>query len=381
MRKFTLFLIVLLLLTHGSVFRSMAESENRVTKVTSVYFYSPTCASCNSMSDFLEDFSKSHKNLDLRKYDISDLRNKSLLDKYNEAYKVSSEDEGIVPVIFIRDKYYTDEELIRANLEKVLNTPGTKTLEISNSVQTHEKDISRFKGFTMPSVFLAGVINGLNPCSLSMLLFFLSLLAVKKDKILKIGMSFITGKFLAYVLLGTILFQFLSMFDFRLFNTVFKIIFAIVLLVLIIMSIQDYFAAKAERYDKIRLQLPQAFRRFNHGVIKKVSGFANLKIIVLLGFLLGMIISLGEFLCTGQIYLATIITIFQTNSQLSLQALISLIVYNSGVIIPLVILLFLVYKGKEIFDVSEAIRERLHIIKLINALILALFFILILLFF
>lgn len=86
-------------------------------------------------------------------------------------------------------------------------------------------------------------------------------------------------------------------------------------------------------------------------------------------------------MCTGQIYLATIITIFQTNSQLSLQALISLIVYNSGVIIPLVILLFLVYKGKEIFDVSEAIRERLHIIKLINALILALFFILILLFF
>ncbi|WP_242831712.1 thioredoxin family protein [Ruminiclostridium papyrosolvens] len=272
MRKFALFLIVLLLLAHGSVFWSMAESEN---KVTSVYFYSPTCASCNSMSDFLEDFSKNHKNFDLRKYDISDLRNKSLLDKYNEAYKVSAEDEGIVPVVFIRDKYYTDEQLIRANLEKVLSTPGAKTLEISISVQTHEKDISRFKGFTMPSVFLAGIINGLNPCSLSMLLFFLSLLAVKKDKILKIGMSFITGKFLAYVLLGTILFQFLSMFDFRLFNTVFKIIFAIVLLALIIMSIQDYFAAKAERYDKIRLQLPQAFRRFNHGVNKKNIGLCK----------------------------------------------------------------------------------------------------------
>ncbi len=378
MRKFAIFLLVLLLLAYGSVFRSWAESEN---KVTIVYFYSPTCASCSSMSDFLENFSESHKNLDLRKYDISDLRNKSLLDKYSEAYNVSPEDDGIVPVVFIRDKYYTDEEFIRTNLEKVLNTPGAKTLEIDNSAETHEKDIRRFKGFTIPSVFLAGVVNGLNPCSLSMLLFFLSLLTVKKEKVMKIGMSFISGKFLAYVLLGTILFQFLSMFDFRLFNTLFKIIFAVVLLVLIVMSIQDYFAAKAERYDKIRLQLPEVLRRFNHGVIKKVSGFANLKIILLLGFLMGIVISLGEFLCTGQIYLATIITIFQTNSQLSLQALSSLLVYNSGVILPLVILLFLVYKGKEIFDVSEAIRERLHIIKIINALILALFFVIILVFF
>ncbi len=379
MRKFPLLLLVLLLLIYGSVFEVWAESEN---KITSVYFYSPTCASCRSMSDFLDKFSASHKNLDLRKYDVSDLRYKSLLDKYNEAYNVSPEDEGIVPVVFIGDKYFTDEEIIRTNFEKVLNTPGVKTPEINNELaETHEKDIRRFKSFKTAGIFLAGIINGLNPCSLSMLLFFLSLLTVRKAGMLKIGISFISGKFLAYVLLGTILFRFLSILDFRVFDIFFKVLFAVVLLILIVMSIQDYFAAKGERYDKIRLQLPEVLRRFNHGVIKRVSGFANLKIILLLGFLLGMIISLGEFLCTGQIYLATIITIFQTNSQLSRQALISLFLYNLGVVLPLGILLFLVYKGKEIFEVSEVIRERLHIIKLVNALILTLFFIIVLLFF
>lgn len=183
MKKFPIFLIALLLMLHGSVFSSWAEDE---TKVKLVYFYSPTCASCRSMSDFLENFSEKHNTIDLRKYDISDLRYKSLLDKYDEAYNVLPEDEGIVPVVFIRDKYYTDEELIKTNLEKVLNTPGVKTIEINDLQETHEKDIRRFKGFTTPSVLLAGIINGLNPCSLSMLLFFLSLLTVKKRKYLKL---------------------------------------------------------------------------------------------------------------------------------------------------------------------------------------------------
>lgn len=156
MRKFPLYLLVLFLVVQGCSLRVWAESDN---KVTSVYFYSPTCASCRSMSDFLDKFSASHKNLDLRKYDISDLRYKSLLDKYSEVYNVSTEDKGIVPVVFIRDKYFTDEEFIRANFEKVLNTPGAETLEINNDLaQTHEKDIRRFKGLEIVLLVLVVLV-------------------------------------------------------------------------------------------------------------------------------------------------------------------------------------------------------------------------------
>lgn len=378
MKKFLVFILISLFVIQGIICKVWAVDED---KVTAVYFYSPTCASCASMSDFLERFSESHKNFDLKKYDISHLRNKSLMDKYNDAYKVSTEDEGIVPVIFIRDKYFSDEELIRNNLEKEINSPGVKTLEIDGSIESHQKDLRRFEGFKATSVLLAGLVNGINPCSMSMLLFFLSLLAVKNIKILKIGFSFISGKFLVYVLLGTIFFKFLSLFNFSVLNVLMKVLFAVVLLILIILNIQDFFAAKRERYDRILLQLPEVFRRFNHHIIKKASGFANLNVILSISFLLGMIISLGEFLCTGQIYLATIITIFQTHSQLSGQALIYLIIYNSGLMLPLVILTLLVYKGKEVFEVSEAIRERLHVIKMMNALIFLMFGVIIFLFF
>lgn len=376
MKKFFLLLFTLLFVIQIFVCRVWA-----VEKVTAVYFYSPACASCMSMSDFLEKVGERHKNFDLKKYDISNLKNKSLMDKYDEAYNVSGEDEGIVPVIFIRDKYFTDEESIRNNLEKEINNHGLKTIEIDSSIENHDKDLQRFEGFKAASVFLAGLVNGINPCSMSMLLFLLSLLVVKNIKILKIGFSFITGKFIAYVLLGTILFKFLSLLDLRFLNLLMKILFAILLLILIIMNIQDFFAAKSERYDRIFLQLPQVFRRFNHNIIKKATGFSDLKIIILISFLLGMFITLGEFLCTGQIYLATIITIFQTNNELSVQALIYLIIYNIGLVLPLVILTLLVYKGKEIFEVSEAIRERLHIIKMLNALIFFIFGVIILLYY
>ena len=378
MKKFLFLFFMLLLVTQTSVCKVWAESDN---KITAVYFYSPTCASCDSISDFLKGFSDRHKNFELKKYDISNLKNKSLMDKYNEAYRVSAEDEGIVPIVFIGDMYFSDEESIRNNLEKEINTPGAKTLELEITDENHERDIIRFEGFKTASIFLAGLVNGINPCSMSMLLFFLSLLTVKKARILKIALLFILGKFLAFVLLGTILFRFLSLFNFSLLSILTKALLAVVLLFLIVMSIKDYFAAKAERYDRIFLQLPVGLRRFNHNIIKKVSDFSKVKVILFISFFLGMILSLGEFLCTGQIYLATIVTIFQTNSELSVQALLYLIIYNVGVILPLMVLSLIIHKGKELFEVSEAIRERLHIIKLINAIIFFVFGIIILLFF
>lgn len=378
MKKSLYFLFILLFVTWTSIYGVYAKSDN---KVTAIYFYSPTCASCESMSDLLEGYSKSHKNFQINKYDISNLKNKSLMDKYNEAYKVSKEDEGIVPIVFINDVYFSDEKSIKSNLENEINNPKIKTLELDSTVENHEKDLTRFEGFKTASVFLAGLVNGINPCSMSMLLFFLSLLIVKKANILKIGLSFISGKFFSNILLGTLLFRFLSLFNFSLLSILTKVLLAVVLLFLIAMSIQDYFAAKAERYDRIFLQLPEKLRKFNHNIIKKVSDFSKVKLIVFISFFLGMILSLGEFLCTGQIYLATIITIFQTNSELSVQALIYLLIYNLGVILPLIILTLIIHKGKEMFEVSEAIRERLHIIKLINAIIFLVFGIIIFMFF
>lgn len=98
---------------------------------------------------------------------------------------------------------------------------------------------------------------------------------------------------------------------------------------------------------------------------------------MLFAFALGSIICFGEFLCTGQVYLATIVTVLQSNQNLSIKALSYLLLYDFAFIIPLLLIIYIIYRGKEIFQVSEGIREKLSWIKLINVFVFLYFGVLI----
>lgn len=364
-----LFLLMIVIITVFLLNSNLIKADEEQVNV--IYFYSPTCSSCYNLNEYFDYLIEKYTNLNLIKLNIADLKNKSLLDEYNKTYNVSEEDEGIIPVIFCKDTYLTGEKEIKEHLENLINrNDGLQTIIIQDISENHEADIKKFMNFTILGIFVAGLVNGLNPCSISMLLFFISLFMIKKVNIIKISFSFCLGKFFTYLLLGTILFNLLSKIEMSWINTTLKLITLIVILILIIMNILDFFAAKKEQYNKIRLQLPTTFRRINHNIIKMASNIANINIIPLVSFLLAIFISLGEFLCTGQIYLATIITVLQTNKEFSFQAFMYLIIYDLAFIIPLLMLSFLIYKGKEVFDVSEIIRGKLHFIKLINVCIL-----------
>ncbi len=151
----------------------------------------------------------------------------------------------------------------------------------------------------------------------------------------------------------TFLFTILSKLNIHLFSIIAKVIMAGTLLILIILNLQDYFSVKTEKYNKFKVQLPTALRRFNHNIIKKLTNITDSKLMLLISLVLGVLISFGEFLCTGQIYLATIITILQTNSQLNIQALIYFIIYDFALITPLLLVAYIIHKSIEMFNDSE----------------------------
>lgn len=351
-------------------------------KVTAIYFYSPTCGPCQELKDFFAALKSRYNNFTLIEYSISDLRNKSIMDKYCREYNVPKEDEGTVPIVFIRDRYFTDEKDIIQSMDKVISeVNGTKTIEMEGKSESNDLDIENFLSYKTIAALGAGMVNGINPCSMSMLLMFMSLLIFRKSIVLKVGISYCVGKFISYMLLGTVLFRFLEKLYINNFNTIIKALMLTVLMILIIFNVNDYFAAVNERYNNIKLQLPLAFRKLNHSLIRKVSSITNAELLILISFSLGIFISLGEFLCTGQIYLTTIVTVIQMGTAFGSRALIYLLVYNIGFIIPTLVLTFIVYKGKEIFEISETIRERLHIIKIINAVVLLMFVVITLVYF
>lgn len=367
--KFIFIMIALLNIT--TVF---AQQEKEIL----IYFYSSTCGSCSKVDVYLKDIERNY-NIEIKKLNILDLSNKELLNRYNEVYVVPELHEGMIPAIFFRDKYFIGERDIFENIEEEIHSENkAETKIISEGEYGFNNEETAFKSMNVLSVILAGLINGLNPCSISMLLFFISLIKMRKKHLIKIGLGFCVGKYITYLLLGTVLFNVLSNIELGWISKLVKVIFLILIILLILLNLNDFIASKKESYDKIKLQLPTRLRKINHKIMKKISGINNIKVMILISFLLGGAISVGEFLCTGQIYLATIVTILQTSSSYVNQALIYLAIYNIGLITPLVILVVLVYKGKEIFDISEAIRERMHIIKIINIILFIVFGIIIL---
>ena len=208
-----------------------------------------------------------------------------------------------------------------------------------------------------------------------MLLFLISILLTKKVNVMKLGFSFILGKFITYILLGTIFYKLLMDLNINWINTVTKWILLAIFFTLFLYNLLDYFAAKNENYNKIRLQLPAILRKYNHSFIKKVDKIQNIYSLMAFCVVLGALISIGEFLCTGQIYLATIVYFLKSTSTFNLISIIYFVLYGVAFVIPLVIITIVIHKSKEFFSMSEAIRGKMHHIKFINMILFLLFFI------
>lgn len=356
-----------------------------------LYFYVPACRECEEVDEFLgtlekrylmelEDSTK-YTYVNIKKFNVGEPKNLELIKKYFEVYKVPEDDQS-VPIIFIGDTYLSGLKSIKKELlKKIQMGQGITTPDLSKGEYHGSGSVINLNGYNIFGVLMAGLANGFNPCSLSMLLFFLSLVVAKGTNILKMGFAFCFGKFLSYLFLGTLLFNVFLKFQVPWFSTIVKAIVLVCVFVIVLMNIQDYFAAKHERYDRIRLQLPAWLRKYNHKCIKNLSSIQSARWLFVLSFILGMAISIGEFLCTGQIYLATIIYFLKSSPIFNLQALLYFILYDLAFIIPLLLVTYVIYKGKEIFDISDAIRRRMPFIKLMNAILFLAFGIVVLIWF
>lgn len=376
---------------NGEEGKNFFNNENIIksNKTLLIYFYLSSCTECDKVAKFMSTLKKEYQvildgksinsNVEITKFNISKSENIMIAKQYFEYFKVPEKDRK-VPIIFLGDTYITGEKAIQERLEENIEGGlGLGTPRLNMEKGTPDKGISNLTWGNIIGAFLAGLANGVNPCSLSMLLFFLSMLLMKSVNVLKAGFSFIAGKFITYLVLGILLYNVLASLNLAWIQIAIKITLLIIIMVLIALNIQDFFAARNEKYDKIRLQLPASLRKFNHKWIKKITGIENMRLLLLVSFGLGVVISVGEFLCTGQIYLASIMYMLQSSMVINIQALILFLVYAIAFVLPLIILTFIIHKGREIFDVSEFIRGKMHIIKLVNTIIFVLFGIFVLL--
>lgn len=347
----------------------MVETINAKTnELNLIYFNVPLCNTCNEFENELNKLQKEYKNINIYKYDISKSQNYEMLVRYNNEYKISKKDGG-APIIFVSDRYIKDPSEIKPIIREILQNEKAKETPVLEGIQVNTKSFN----YDILGFIFTGFVNGLNPCSISMFLFFISLISVKNVGIKKLGFSFILGKFLAYLLIGSVLYTYLSKINIGLYNTIMKEIFIVFSAIIIFLNLNDFLKARKEKFGQIKNQLPRKVRRFNHNIIKSFLENKSGKILIIISFVLGAVVSLGEFLCTGQVYLASISYMIQKNSIYSLKAFSYLFLYDLVFIIPPIIIVFIIDKGTDMFKVSSFLVEKMYLIKLLTALVMFLF--------
>ncbi len=342
------------------------------------YFYVTGCSSCAEVEKEIESLPQELLNrVAIYKINTADLKNQEILHTYFEAYNIP-EDKQIVPIIFAGGQYLSGKKEIVANLRNVLLSEDLhSTKNLINGIPDDAIAV-RFSTYKLLTSLGIGFVNGLNPCSLSILILFMSLIAMKSKNILKIGITYSISKLITYLLLGTIAYGILKKFDLLMFSFYVNLIFAIVFFGLAIFYFIDFLSARSEKYQKLRMQLPKPISMANTKFLKIWAARINNRNIIIITLLIGAVTSLLEFLCTGQIYLATIVYTINSGTEQSSIAVLYLLFYCIAFVIPYLIITLMLYKGKSVFEASDILSGKLPVIKLITACVFVAFGILML---
>ncbi len=233
--------------------------------------------------------------------------------------------------------------------------------------------VDRFRSFGVLAIIGAGLLDGINPCAFATIIFFISYLAILKRKgreIVIVGIVFTSAVFITYFLIGIGIFEFLNYLAFL--KTFTKFVYGIVgilTLILGVLSLVDYFKCKRGKAKEILLQLPTFLKNRIHSTIKEHAG---LKRYVLAAFITGVIVSILELSCTGQVYLPTIV--YATGiSKLKFNAYMYLLLYNFMFIVPLLVIFILAYFGTTSIGLSDILGKNIALIKLLTSLLFFVF--------
>ncbi len=364
------------------------------------YFYLSACPSCKDTENFLAALSDQlapslrEKGLSLAIFPVNTFHVEGLsqFQKFCEK-KGIVESQRLVPSLFVGTRFFSGEDDIREGLQAYLETAPVDELEslpiakggAAGAAQENTPEIGAGVAATFAqnpaSPLIVGFLNGLTPCSLSMLLFFISLMMARETSILLMGLLYCTGKFATYLLLGTTFYRALDHLSAPWLNDLLRWGMLAAVLLFAVFNLLDMRAAAGSRYDRIRLQLPVGVRKMNHHLIKRLSSVTKPGFLLPLALVLGVATSLGEFLCTGQLYLASILMMVHGNAASAsavpagagnpdgMVALVRLLAYNFAFILPPLITTLLLHFGRGIFQVSEFFRINMKWVKLANGVI------------
>lgn len=206
------------------------------------------------------------------------------------------------------------------------------------------------RGLSFSLVVIAGLLDGVNPCAIGMLILLLGYLLVfakKPDRMIKLGLIYITTIFITYFLIGVAFSQIVNkLLEWPLYNEVSHIIkWAIVILIWLaaLINLKDFFFyGKGFSLGVTKKEVPILMR-----LIKKVDWQATI--------LLGIVVTLFELPCSLPLYVGSIAIMTEAFNYST--TILYLLVYNLMFVLPLILVFAVLVKTHHIFEAKD-IQER-----------------------
>ncbi len=340
-----------------------------------LYFYSFGCGGCYEIEKklFPAIEQKYGAKIWLRRFDLADLKNYEFLMQLEKKYHVKGNSSVLV---FAGPQYLAgSKEIINkldGTIEQVLSSRGgtdftTVSIELVTDGVDGEGSIrNRFKSFSTLALMGAGLLDGINPCAFATIIFFISFLTFVgrgKREIIMVGIFYTLAVFATYLFLGIGIFKTIQAFSsYHLLNRIILYVMVVMVFILAGLSLYDLVVyLRTKRGQGIILQLPLSLKQRIHTVIRKNVKPGRL---ILGALVTGFLVTLFEAVCTGQVYLPTIVFVLK-EPELKVNAVFYLVLYNLMFIVPLIIIFILAYFGISSRKLSEFSRKNLVVRKVL----------------
>ena len=368
------FLLILSLAALQISFFSYKTEASDDSAVRMFYFYSRDCMDCREIKEnLIPDLNKKYDfRLEVRYLEINEPENYKLQSELEKKYHLL---KNPPPAIFIGNNALDGEREIKEKLEGLIEyylaAGGCDWPEaaIQKTADGRAPYLEKFRDLRIPVIIGAGLLDGLNPCAFSTIIFlvsYLTLIGRKNRDILFVGGVFTFAVFITYFFIGLGLFEFIRILKiFPVLSKAVSLSIGALAALLGVLSLYDYYKIRKGRLNEIVLQLPAVLKNKIHSAIRGESRMRNF---VLGSFIMGSLVALLEFPCTGQVYLP-IIFVLRNMSEFRPLAVSYLMLYNLMFILPLILIFFLAYEGASSQRLIELMRANAGKVKIFTAIL------------
>jgi cytochrome c biogenesis protein CcdA len=369
MKRKLFFLVISLFLS--IVFANNILAEDRIDLK---YFYSSTCKACIKVKQqyLPQVISKYKDKINIEYINISEPENLKVYVALEKQFKK----ELKVPLILIGHTALIGRKQIVAYLETFIDRYSSGEFNLGTKLDLEKIDLlQKFSSFSFLTVIGAGLIDGINPCAFTVLIFFISFLTLmgyKKRGILAVGLTFILAVFLTYLAIGLGLFN--GLYGLRQFYIFMRFVYymtAGICFSLAYLNLRDFITyLKTKRTDSFSVKLPNSIRQRINSLISmfyrpESKEKIESKLSLIAGtFIVGFLVSLLEAVCTGQVYLPIIVFILK-EPHLRIKALAYLLLYNFMFILPLLVILLVAIMCMGSKKLEEFFKHKIALIKII----------------